>query len=324
MKSVSARLIVVVVAGLCVGQVLRAQTFLRGQNVSPAFEGWEENPDGTRYFVFGYMNRNWEEELDVPVGPENTIEPGGPDFGQPTHFLPRRNRFAFRVPVPKGFGEKDEMTWTLTTRGKTEKAFATLATDYRVDAMVRASETGALGAGTSSPEVRANKAPLLKVDGAKQHTVRVGQPLTLVAWVTDDGVPKPRRSDEARVRARTDLPVGATPPRNPAYRPASSKYGRKRNGVTPVVVRVSRPGAGCVRPPASQGVGGHARRRKLTVGRVVADPAAPTRKQVDDDGHLRQTGHLRFESPRLRRGGRHRRRDYRDRGALTCELTLGT
>ena len=219
MKSVSARLIVVVVAGLCVGQVLRAQTFLRGQNVSPAFEGWEENPDGTRYFVFGYMNRNWEEELDVPVGPENTIEPGGPDFGQPTHFLPRRNRFAFRVPVPKDFGEKDEMTWTLTTRGKTEKAFATLATDYRVDAMVRASETGALGAGTSSPEVRANKAPMLRLDGARQRTVRVGQPLTLVAWATDDGVPKPRRSDEARVPARTDLPVGATPPRNPAYVP---------------------------------------------------------------------------------------------------------
>ncbi len=259
MKSLSARLLVVVAAGLCVGHVLHAQTYLRGQNVSPGFEGWEEDPDGTRYFVFGYMNRNWEEELDVPVGPENTIEPGGPDLGQPTHFLPRRNRFAFRVPVPKGFGEKDEMIWTLTTKGKTEKAYATLATDYRVDAMVRASETGALGAGTSSPEVRANKAPTLKVDGEKQRTARVGQPLTLVAWATDDGVPKPRRSDEARVTSPHRPASRCHPAAEPRLRPASSKHGRERNGVTPVVVRVSRSGRRRVRPPASQGVGGHTR-----------------------------------------------------------------
>ena len=219
MKSLSARLMVVVAAGLCVGQVLDAQTYLRGQNVSPAFEGWEEDPDGTRYFLFGYMNRNWDEELDVAIGPDNTIEPRGPDLGQPTHFLPRRNRFAFRVPVPKGFSEKDELVWTLTTKGKTEKAYATIATDYKVDAIVRASESGALGAGTSDPVIRANKAPVLKVDGEKQRSARVGQPLTLVAWATDDGVPKPRRSDEARVRAQTDRPAGAPPPRNPAYQP---------------------------------------------------------------------------------------------------------
>jgi hypothetical protein len=219
MKSVWSRLLVVAMAGLCVGPVLHAQTYLRGQNISPAFEGWEEDADGRRYFVFGYMNRNWEEELNVPVGHDNMLEPGGPDLGQPTHFLPRRNRFAFRVPVPNSFTIKDEMVWTLTTRGKTEKAYATLATDYKVDAMVRASEAGALGAGTSSPEVRANRAPILKVDGERQRTARAGQPLTLVAWATDDGVPKPRRTDEARIRTRTDLPVGAKPPRNPAYLP---------------------------------------------------------------------------------------------------------
>src|SRR5512145_1513468 len=122
MKSVSARLMVVVAAGLCASQILHAQTYLRGQNISPAFEGWETDPDGSRYFLFGYMNRNWEEELDVPIGPDNNIEPGGPDQGQPTHLQPRRNRFVFRVPVPKNFTEKDEMIWTLTTKGKTEKA----------------------------------------------------------------------------------------------------------------------------------------------------------------------------------------------------------
>jgi hypothetical protein len=138
------------------------------------------------------MNRNWEEELNVPVGADNSFSPGNADQGQPTHFLPRRNRFVFRVPVPKTFTEKDEMIWTLTTYGKTEKAYASLRTDYKVDDVVKASETGALGAGTSSPEVRSNKPPAVKVEGAKAITAKVGEPITLTAVVTDDGIPKRR------------------------------------------------------------------------------------------------------------------------------------
>ena len=167
-------------------------SYTKGQNVSPAFEGWEEAADGSKYFLFGYMNRNWEEELNVPVGSDNSFSPVTPDQGQPTHFLPRRNRFVFRVPVPKTFTEKDEMIWTLTTYGKTEKAYATLRLDYKVDDVVKASETGALGAGTSSPEVRANKPPVAKVEGAKTLNAKVGQAVTLTMMVTDDGVPKPR------------------------------------------------------------------------------------------------------------------------------------
>jgi hypothetical protein len=167
-------------------------SYTKGQNVSPAYEGWEQGADGTKYFLFGYMNRNWEEELNVPVGADNSFTPGNADQGQPTHFLPRRNRFVFRVPVPKNFTEKDEMVWTLTTYGKTEKAYATLRTDYNVDNTVKQSETGALGAGTSSPEVRANQPPVAKVQGPKQITANVGQPITLTMLVTDDGIPKAR------------------------------------------------------------------------------------------------------------------------------------
>src|SRR5262245_22833164 len=140
-----------------------AQTYSRGQNASPAFEGWEKNADGSFNLLFGYMNRNWEEEIDVPIGAENNIEPGGPDQGQPTRLLPRRNRFVFRVRVPADWGQK-ELVWTLTTKGKTEKAYATLRPDYFIDDVVIASETGALGAGTSSPEIRANKRPSVKLD----------------------------------------------------------------------------------------------------------------------------------------------------------------
>jgi hypothetical protein len=163
-----------------------------GQNVAPGYEGWEEEADGTKYFLFGYMNRNWEEELDVAVGAANGFSPGSPDQGQPTHFLPRRNRFVFRVKVPASFTAKDELVWTLTTHGVTEKAFASLREDYKVDDVVKASETGALGAGTSSPEVRANKPPVVKIAGSKTIEAKVGQPVDLAALVTDDGVPKAR------------------------------------------------------------------------------------------------------------------------------------
>ncbi len=191
--SVKARAVLTALAIVLVGQWLAAQSlsYSRGQNVSPAFEGWEQNADGSYEMLFGYMNRNWEEEVDVPVGPDNSFLPGSADQGQPTHFLPRRNRFIFRVHVPKDFGTK-ELIWTLTTQGKTEKAYATLRIDSKVDDVVKASETGALGAGTSSPEVRSNKPPAMRVQGPKTRTVKVGEPLPLVASVEDDGIPKLR------------------------------------------------------------------------------------------------------------------------------------
>ncbi|PYQ97710.1 MAG: hypothetical protein DMF97_13580, partial [Acidobacteria bacterium] len=61
-----------------------------GQDVVPYFEGWIRNPDGSFDMVFGYFNRNWQEELAIPAGAGNFVEPGGPDRGQPTYFLPRR------------------------------------------------------------------------------------------------------------------------------------------------------------------------------------------------------------------------------------------
>ena len=167
-------------------------SYSSGQNVSPAYEGWEIGTDGQKYFVFGYMNRNWVEELDVPIGADNGYNIGGADQGQPTHFLPRRNRFIFRVPVPVGFSDKDELIWTLTTQGKTEKAYASLRLDYQIDDVVRASETGALGAGSSSPEIRSNKPPQIEVQGRKTLTARVGETVQLTAAVTDDGIPKRR------------------------------------------------------------------------------------------------------------------------------------
>jgi hypothetical protein len=185
-------------------------SYTSGQVVVPAYEGWEEDADGAKYFLFGYMNRNWEEEIDIPVGADNGFAPGNADQGQPTHFLPRRNRFVFRVRAPQSFTEKDEMIWTITSKGKTEKAYASLRTDYKVDNVVKASETGALGAGTSSPKVRANKEPVVKIQGEKTRSVKVGQPLSIITSVTDDGVPKAVTEEQfnAAIAARLRAAAG--------------------------------------------------------------------------------------------------------------------
>jgi len=209
-------------------------SYSSGQNVSPGYEGWEQNEDGSFNFLFGYMNRNWLEELDVPVGPGNMISPGPADQGQPTHFLPRRNRFIFKVRVPADWGDK-EMVWTLTSHGRTEHAYASLRTDYRVDNMVISSETGALGAGASSPESRMNVPPVLRIIGDRELTARVGQPLTLVAEVTDDGLL--RRRSVSSVADSTDAAAASMEaeagPRLPAraLRPPSRVTVGKRVGL---------------------------------------------------------------------------------------------
>ncbi len=177
---------------LAVGQDARAQqSFATGQSISPAYEGWVQNEDGSFDLVFGYMNRNWEQVVSVPVGPENTIEPGGPDRAQPTRFQPRRNRFVFSVRVPADFGDR-ELVWTLTANGETQRAYATLRRDYFIDDMVIQANFGAAGAAGSTPELAENAAPVLTVEGGPARTARVGEALALAASVTDDGVPRAR------------------------------------------------------------------------------------------------------------------------------------
>jgi hypothetical protein len=199
----------VTLALLASALLLPAQTYSAGQSVWPAYEGWEKNDDGSFSLVFGYMNENWQEELNVPIGPENNFSPGNPDQGQPTHFLPRRNRFIFRVRVPKDFGTK-ELVWTVTTHGKTEKAYGSLRQDLVIENIDIMSETGALGAGSSNPEVRADKPPVVKVEGAKNIDAKVGQPVTLTTLVTDDGIPKTRPIPPDRLKA-----AAARPPLRP-------------------------------------------------------------------------------------------------------------
>lgn len=170
------------VAGLTAGQT----KYGTGQNVQPVFEGWEFNPDGTYTMTFGYLNRNYEQELDVPLGTENHFEPGSPDRGQPTHFSIRRHRFVFKVTLPKGWDPKARLTWIVTSNGRTDQAQGWLQPEWEIDEGVEQMNIGPGGA----PDVD-NKAP--QVTGSTSYSGSLDAPLRVTITATDDGIPKPRK-----------------------------------------------------------------------------------------------------------------------------------
>jgi hypothetical protein len=157
--------------------------FNSGQNVQPFFDGWTKNADGSYQFHFGYLNRNYVEEIHVPVGVDNAIQPDGPDRNQPTYFYPRFNRLQFSVKVPADFGKR-ELVWTLTVRGKTERAIGWLKAEWEIDQAAGAT-------GLPSGQARKNEPPTITV--ASTPAATLSAPLKLAASVTDDGLPVPRK-----------------------------------------------------------------------------------------------------------------------------------
>jgi hypothetical protein len=194
----------VFVFALLVGSVPGAAQEIKyavGQNVAPVYEGWERLPDGTVLMHFGYLNRNYEEELDIPIGTENFFEPGPPDRGQPTHFVtkPRRSMFVFSVKLPKDWDPKARLVWTVVVNGKTEKANGWMQPEWLIDDGVQQMNIGQLAA----PDV--NERP--KVSGAQSLTAAVGVPTEVSVSVTDDGNPKPRQP-RTPAQARSMAPQG--------------------------------------------------------------------------------------------------------------------
>jgi hypothetical protein len=189
--AVVAALFVVTGAAVARGQLL----YSSGQNVVPVFEGWERNADGSFNMLFGYFNRNREEVVDVPIGPANRFEGTEADRGQPTHFYPSRNRYWFRVRVPSDFGPK-ELVWTLTSHGKTERAYATLHPNYVTDPSIQQLDIAGINLWWAEEGV--NMPPAVRIDGEPERHAQVGERVSLVAHVSDDGIPPapktPRRS----------------------------------------------------------------------------------------------------------------------------------
>jgi hypothetical protein len=153
-----------------------------GSSVTGAFEGWFKNPDGTLSLLLGYFNRNTQQELDIPVGPNNRIDLGGPDQGQPTHFLTGRQWGMFTVRVPADFG-KGKLIWTLVANGQELVIPASLHPDYEISPIQE------LATGNTPPVLRfAEKGPPIQGPGGVmlERTVTVGTPLDLTIWVQDD------------------------------------------------------------------------------------------------------------------------------------------
>jgi len=167
-----------------------------GQGVAPVYEGWDQNPDGTFNMWFGYMNRNFEELLDIPVGADNRFDPGPADRGQPTAFDTRRHKDIFRVVVPKDFGEATKLTWTLTTHGKSEAVSGTLNRVWQIDRL-RTTRGG------NSEQINSNTPPTVTATPTTQ-TVASGGTASISVSATDDGLPKRRGRNGA------EAPIGMT------------------------------------------------------------------------------------------------------------------
>jgi hypothetical protein len=161
-----------------------------GAGITPAYEGWYENPDGTKSFLIGYLNRNRARAVDVPIGPNNRIEPGGPDQGQPTHFLAGRQVGMFIVTVPKEFTPEQRITWTINFNGETNSIPFRMHTDYNVSPFKIQHSTAV---DNTPPRIRFEErgqtiqGPIANPVRALTRTTSVAKPLSLNVWAEDDG-----------------------------------------------------------------------------------------------------------------------------------------
>jgi hypothetical protein len=184
-------------------QLLTGPPHDSGQSVTGAFEGWFHNQDGSFSLLFGYYNRNLKQELDIPIGANNRIEPGGPDQGQPTHFLLRRQWGVFTITVPKDFGS-NQLTWTLTSNGLTTSVPGNLNTLWELSPFVDANGNTPpfIGFAAAGPFVQGPRGQSTSL------TTVLPNPVNLVLWVADDASVVP----------------GATPQKTPAVSISWSKF----------------------------------------------------------------------------------------------------
>jgi hypothetical protein len=178
-----------------------------GASVTPAYEGWYDNADGTHSFLIGYFNRNTQSEVDVPIGPANHFEPGNVDMGQPTHFLTGRRYGMFIFTVPKEHGKNQKVSWVLTVNGVTTSIPFYMSPDYNITPS-RSSEQGPKGGYNLPPVLRFEaggptfQSPAATVAKAVMRYASVGAPMTLDLFAEDD----------AQYTSGTNAPMNQTPP----------------------------------------------------------------------------------------------------------------
>lgn len=175
--------------------------------VFPSFEGWGESQDGSGYYlVLGYKNRNRSQVVEVPIGPNNRIEPAGPDYGQPTVFYPGRQTTVFAIKVPKDYGDK-KLTWTLVANGQQTSATFYLNREYNMLLYKEDSN------GNEPPRMKFGpNEPMLSgptVGFAQTLTGSVGKPMPLKLWTAD--APPTEKNWESIISARGRAPAPVAP-----------------------------------------------------------------------------------------------------------------
>lgn len=174
-----------------------------GTSITGSYEGWFDNPDGSHVFLVGYYNRNIQRDMDIPIGPNNHIDPGGPDMGQPTHFVASRQTGVFTITVPKAFTREQRLTWTLTVNGLTTSIPFRVLPDYNVSPFVDA----AVGNKPpvlhlfeeNAPDVQG---PINSLAKAFTKTATMATGIDLPMWATDD----------AKYTSGTNAPMRNPPP----------------------------------------------------------------------------------------------------------------
>jgi hypothetical protein len=209
------------------------------QSVTPSFEGWYKNPDGTYSLSFGYLNRNYKEEPDVPVGPNNKFSPGPEDRGQPTHFMPRRQFGVFAVVMPKEFAndKNAKLTWTVVAHGQTMSIPGHLRPEWEIDAVKEATS------GNQPPVIRfAPNGPTGQGPLGVTASMKVAYPAaaTLTVFATDDGIKK--REVAERPSAAPPLGVAWTKFRGPGSVKFAQDAPKVEGGKATTTATFSEPG----------------------------------------------------------------------------------
>lgn len=166
----------------------------RGSSVTPAYEGWYQNADGSYTMLVGYFNRNKSETFDIPVGPNNKVEPGPVDQGQPTHFELGRQWGVFTIKVPKDFGTK-KLTWTVTVNGVAQSIPLGITNGYTIEPFQEK------GMGNKPPEFTFGTKKVFgpPIEPAAELTGAVNTPVTITFTVED---PKETKKGSTRTPAR--------------------------------------------------------------------------------------------------------------------------
>jgi hypothetical protein len=213
------------------GGVLAEPPGNSGGPIYATFEGWGPLKDGTNALLLGYFNRNKTQQLDIPIGPDNSIEPGGPDQGQPTHFLPGRQYGMFAILVPKDFGNK-KLTWTINANGQKTAVQFWLNPPYWIEFFKNTANEN------EPPRIKFAMNGTEYIGPPKERTVAtlnatVGQPLDLTAWAADQ--PPTRLFGETPPGGDTAAAAGAARPArpNPANEPPPAFIGGRVVSIAP-------------------------------------------------------------------------------------------